>query len=105
MVSGEPFDIEFEIIENDLPKDITGFPAKIELRKNSRGGDLITEWIDSSPEVTREDATGKVKLKITAPNTLEYDFNFAFLDLLLLKDEVGIRSDTMKITLDRGVTR
>ncbi len=105
MVSGEPFDIEFEVIENDLPKNITGFSVSIELRKNSRGGDVIAQWNDESPQVTRSDATGKVNLAITAPMTRAYDFNIAFLDLLALKDSAGIRSEIMKITLDKGATR
>ncbi len=105
MVSGEPFDIEFEVIENDLPKNITGFSVSIELRKNSRAGDVIAQWNDASPQVTRSDATGKVTLALTAPMTRAYDFNIAFLDLLALKDNAGIRSEIMKITLDKGATR
>lgn len=104
MVAGEPFEIEFEVLENELPKNITAFTASITLRKNSRAGEVIASWSDASPQVTRVNAAGKVTLAIPAPTTRTYDFNVAFLDVLLLNGDAGIRSEIMKITLDKGVT-
>lgn len=105
MVAGEIFEVEFLVSINDVPEDLTGYTAEIELRSRSTSGALIGQWDDNSPELTRDDALGSVKLTLTAEQTNQFIFASGFMDLLLLKDPAGRRSATLDITLDRGVTR
>lgn len=105
MVAGEPFEVEFQITISDQPEDITAYAANIELRDKSPSGKLLGSWSDSSPELTRDNANGKVVLLITASQTNTFSFRDAYMDLLLLNTAYGRRSAALEIELDRGVTR
>ena len=105
MVAGENFEVEFEILLNNSPEDITAYTAKISMNDTSPDGKLLQTWDDSSAEITRSNSAGKVTLLIPAGITNAYKFKHAYMDLLLQKSDGGIRSVALKITLDRGVTR
>lgn len=105
MIAGEPFVIRFKIRRNKLPADITGMPAKIELRDKSPEGPVITEWDDASTEITRDDLAGLVTLSLPASYTNTQKFKEAYTDLLIMNDSNGLRSALIKVTLHRGATR
>lgn len=105
MVAGEQFEITFTVKMSGVAEDLTGWTAKIDLRKSSSSGSLIESWDDDSAELTRVDESGVVKLTIPANITNAYDFNLGFMDLLLLHESDGRRSTALQIQLNRGVTR
>lgn len=105
MVAGEAFEVEFQVLVNDVPEDITGYTAKIDLKKSGRKGNLIQSWDDSSAAITRVNADGKITLRIEPAETNGYDFDLAYMDLLLLKADAGRRSATLKVEFAGGVTR
>lgn len=105
VVAGEPIGIGFTIKVSGVPDDLTGWTAKIQMRQNSAVGNLLGEWVDGDPEITRDDAAGRIELLIPASTTKDYSFSIAFMDLLLLNDADGRRSTKLQLILDRGVTR
>lgn len=105
MVCGENFIIEFQVMQNNAPENISDYSAKIDMRKDSIDGALIRSWNDSSPELSRSNGNGTVTLTIPAEVTNSLNFQQSFIDLLLVKDGGGRRSTLLRITLDRGVTR
>lgn len=107
IVRGEPFTFEFIVEQNNAPLPIAGFSALIQLRAGSRGGRLLNEWSDSSPEIFRNNASGLLTLTLPADFTQTLDFNVAYLDLLLSSGSGvdGFRSDSIVLTLYRGVTQ
>lgn len=105
MIAGEPLVARFKVRRNKAAMDITGMPAKIQLRDKSPEGPVIAEWDDESPEITRDDLAGFVTLTLPASYTLVQKFKEAYTDLLLMNDPIGLRSALIKITLHRGATR
>jgi hypothetical protein len=106
MIGGEPFEVFFNI-KNDAttPKPIAGYTAKIELRSEREGGALIATFNDDSAEIVRNDAQGLLTLKIPSQQTIGFLFKTAVMDLWLTNGTDGVRSDSIRITLERGVTR
>lgn len=106
MVCGEPFEVFFQIKSDAVtPKPITGYAAKIELRNNRENGALLHSFDDNSPEISRDDAAGQVRLKISALTTSTLKFQKAYLDLWLSNEVDGVRSAVVAVTLERGVTQ
>lgn len=105
MVAGKHFSMTFEIVEDDLPYDITGLDAFIEIRTAAMAGVLLDAFTDASAELTRNDAAGTVTLSIPPDQTRAYTFSKAYIDVLLIGDSIGIRSGVTEIELYRGVTR
>lgn len=108
MVSGEPFTVYFEYFQNDetTPFPLTGYTFKAQLRKQKPfNGEVIEEWTELSPEVNINELGGVVTLSIPGSETLAYEFITGYLDGLIQKDPDGVRSLTLRIELDSGVTR
>lgn len=105
VVAGEPIGIAFTVKVSGVPDDLTGWTAKIQMRENSALGNLLSQWVDGDPEITRNDAAGRIELLIPASTTKDYSFVMAFIDLLILNDADGRRSAKLQLILDRGVTR
>lgn len=106
VVCGEPLEIEFEIVENESPVNITGYEAKIQLCKERLRGEVLATFADGDPAITRSNAGGKVVLKVLPSVTNSFNFKVGFMDLWLHNPTTGdgIRSDLVQLSLKRGVT-
>ncbi len=106
VVCGEPLEIEFEIIENESPFNITSYEARIQLRKDKLRGEVLATFVDGDSSIIRNNAGGKVVLKVSPTVTNSFTFKVAFMDLWLHNTVSGdgIRSDPVQLNLKRGVT-
>lgn len=106
MVAGEPFQAFFNFkLDAMTPLPLTGFTAKCELRSQRENGDVLLAVEDDSPYFERDIDSGQLRLTIPAAVTIDLDFQKAVLDVWITDGVRGARSDTIHITLKRGVTR
>lgn len=104
MIGGQPYIVDFWITGDDnSPLDLTGYSPHIQLRECLPAGPIIQTWETGASEILIE--TGHVQLTIPGSVTNTYDFPIAFMDLLLTSANDGMRSDTIQIALNEGVTK
>lgn len=67
-----------------VPVDLTGYHAKIQIRKKAGDATVLAEWSTADGNVTLH--TNEVRIYVPASETGAYDFNEGEYDLLLWPD-------------------
>lgn len=88
------------------PVDLTGYSARMQIRRHVRASTTIASLTDSAGDITLGGAAGTIKPVISATDTAAFDFDEAVYDLEL-EDASGVVTRLLdgSIVLRREVTR
>lgn len=109
IIAGMPFTIivEFVYLDGVTPFPLIGYKLHAEVRKDKVRGDLIKRWEEADGVFVRDDLAGKITLTMPPEDTREFKFATGYTDIFLTRDDsddLWLRSDTVELLLNRGVT-
>lgn len=89
------------------PLDLSGFRARMHIRKSYRVPDLLAELTTENGRIVIDGAEGRITLSLSAEETGALRFSEALYDLELVQDDPVwvVRLIAGKVRLERSVTR
>lgn len=106
MKQGSRFEQPIIVMENNMPKNLTGYTARMQIREWKDSDTFLAEYTTANNKLTIAPEAGRITIVVPSADTAGYDFGDAFYDLEVV-DGDGDATCIMegRISLIREVTR